>query len=170
MSWEVPLIGQSIYQNLINRISNFLWLSNHWTEIFLFIWAIYAVIIIILGWIHNITKKRYMTNKQKYFLSCDQIISLFAKEQYQSKYKENINTRLLENIFISKTKDYFFEKQIFEDTIKDIENTIWKKIINQEEWNNFYKYYNKTKWSRIISKIIWRILTIMSIWIYKIFM
>lgn len=170
MPWETPVVSQTIYQSRINKISNLLWLSNHGAEIFLFILAIYAVVVIILWSIHNITKKRYKNNKQMFFLECDEIISLFAKEQYQNKYQENINTTLLTSLFESKSKDYLLEKKIFEDQIKQIENKIWKTIVNQEKWNRFYKYYNKTKWSSMISKSIWRLLTIITLWIYRIFM
>ncbi len=170
MTWEITVISSTIYQSLINKIWNIIWISNHGSEIFLFALAIYGVSIIILWSIHNAVKKHYKNNKQKYFLSCDEIIATFAHTQYTNKYPENINTTLIEAIFESKTKDYFLEKNIFENKVKEIEIKIWKTIIDQTQRNNFYKYYNMTKWSMIFSKTIWWILTIITAWVYRIFM
>ena len=169
MAWASTL-PQTIYQSLIDRISNTSWLNIYWSAIFLFIVAVYAVLIIILWSIHNVIKKYYKNNEQKFFLECDQIIYKFAQEQYNIKHHDNINISLMETIFQSNTKNYFLEKNIFENKIKEIENKSWKTIIDQSQRTNFYKYYSKTKILKIISKIIWRTLTIATLWIYRIFM
>jgi len=170
MTWNKEIISQTFYESIIDNISNTVWLTNHWSEIFLFILAIYAILIIIFWAIHNTIKNNFKKNKEKYFLECDNIIYQLAKEQYQNKYSENINISLLESIFSSNTKSYFSEKYLFEKKIKEIENITWKSIINQNQRASFYKYYKKTKSSKISSQIIWWILTIFTMWIYRLFM
>ncbi len=167
MTWAV--ISQTIYQLLIDKIWNITWLNIYWSAIFLFIVAVYAVLVILLCSIHTLIKKYYKNNEQKFFLECDKIISKFAKEQYIGKYQNNINIYLMEWIFQSDTKNYFLEKNTFETKVKETENNIWKTIIDKYQWWVFYKYYNKTKTSKIVSEIIWWILTIITIWIYKLF-
>jgi hypothetical protein len=167
MTWAV--ISQTMYQLLIDKIWNMTWLNIYWSAIFLFIVAVYAVLVILLYSIHTLIKKYYKNNEQKFFLECDKIISKFAKEQYIGKYQNNINIYLMEWIFQSDTKNYFLEKNTFETKVKETENNIWKTIIDKYQWWVFYKYYNKTKTSKIVSEIIWWILTIITIWIYKLF-
>lgn len=167
MTWDQ--ISQTMYQLLIDKIWNITWLNIYWSAIFLFIVAVYVVLIILLWSIYNLIKKHYKNNEQQFFLECDQIIAKFAQEQYIVKYPENINIYLMKWVFQSDTKNYFLEKNTFENTVKEIESKIWKKIIEQSQRTNFYKYYNKTKISKIISKIIWLILTIITLWIYKLF-
>lgn len=169
MTWETQIISQTIYQWLIDKIWNITWLNIYWSAIFLFIVAVYAVLVLLLWFIHNLIKKHYKNNEQKFFLECDHIIAKFAQEQYKSRHQENINISLMESIFQSETKNYFLEKNIFENKVKETENKIWKTIIDKAQRSNFYKYYNKTKISKIISKIIWLILTIITLWIYKLF-
>ena len=170
MTGESQFIQKTIYQSLMTKVSNIIWLNSHWTEIFLFILAIYAALIIILWAIHNSIRKHYKNSQERFFLECDQMVAKFAQEQYNNKYENNINISLIESIIISNTKNYFLEKQTFENSIKEIEKNIWKTLIDEWQRTNFYKHYNKTKWLKIISKTIWWILTIITIWIYRIFM
>jgi hypothetical protein len=170
MTWDSLITSQTVYQSLIERLSKTIWLSSHWSEIFLFAIAIYAVLIILLWSFHNLIKRHHKNNQQKFVLECDQIIAKFAQEQYNSKYPENINISLMEWLFQSNTKNYFLEKNLFEKNIKDIETKIWKTIVDQQQRSSFYRNFNKTKASKIFSKIVWRLLTIITLWIYKIFM
>ena len=168
MTWDQIL--QTTYQLFIDKIWNITWLNIYWSAIFLFIVAVYAILIIILWSIYSMIKKLYKNNEQKFILETDNIIFQFAQEQYNTKYQENINISLIEEIFESNTKSYFLEKNNFEKKVKEIENRIWKIIIDKTQRSNFYKYYNKTKISKLISNIIWWILTIITLWIYRILM
>lgn len=169
MAWEATL-SQSIYQSLIDKIWSITWLNIYWSAMFLFAFAVYILLLIILWFIYKLIKKHYKNNEQKFVLECDQIIAKFANEQYNNKYPENINISLVQTIFESKTKNYFLEKITFENKIKEIETKIWKTIIDQTQLSSFNKYFNRTKWSRLITQIIWRILTIITFWIAKIFL
>lgn len=164
------ILSQTLYQSIIDSIANIIWSSFNGAEIFIFLVAIYIVAIILLWWLYHTTQNLFNQNKKKFFFSCDEIIYQFSQNQYQQKHDPNINNSLMKDIFMSQTKDYFTEKSLFENKVKEIQNKLSKNIISKDNLSKFYRYYKNTKLYKLISTTIWRILTISTLWIYRLFM
>jgi phosphoglycerate-specific signal transduction histidine kinase len=87
-------------------------------------------------------------------------------QQAKSQWKENQLIYWARSIISLEKNDYISNrKKIFQDITK-LESYIWKKIISEELIYQINWLHKKLKNNSFFQEMIWRILTILTLWIY----
>ena len=156
--------------NIIYYFSKIIGTDIYIGEIVLIIILLYIVWLFFLIEIHSKLLKRENIIKQECSSQYDNIRYLLAKSQHDKLSVINQNDiQWIKIILNAKNKDYISHHDEIKNEIEKLEGLINQKIIDENQRNKINKLRKKIKNLKNSENILWRAISILTIFIYKIF-
>lgn len=151
----------------MHSLTNITWWTDTEIEFRLIIILGYLVVLILLIFIHrkllNIKKRTH----EKLVLSYDTLRYQLSKAQYEN---QNIqDSKGIKIVIDAEQKNYPAHKEEIKEEILSIEQKLGKQIITENQRATITKQTHKKKKMTIFVQLIWRINTLLTIGIYKLF-
>jgi len=158
---------------IISSFSNLTWLDTYTSKVILLAVITYIFFIVVFLVVHKLIIKKSISIKANYITKYDEIWYLVSLNMYEfnqqakAQWKENQLMYWAKSIIWLQQNDYISnKKKIFQDIAK-LEAYIWKKIISEELISQINWLHKNFSNSSFFQNMFWRILTILTLWLYR---